>query len=257
MKPQYESVKIGDQEWMPINLDVDRFRNGDLIPHVESDEEWEKAGENEQAAWCYYDNDPENGKKYGKLYNWFAVNDPRGLAPEGWHVPSKEEWEEAGENGQPAWCYYDNDPENGEKYGKLYNWFAVNDPRGLALEGWHVPTDDEWTTLINYLGGEDIAGLKMKSIERWDNWYNQDGEIINGNNSNSSGLNIIPGGNRFPGGRFVNIRNLASFWSATKSDLNYAWNCDLNFFNGVVIRSSNNKTFGASIRCLRDDFLSI
>jgi uncharacterized protein (TIGR02145 family) len=205
IKPQYESVRIGNQEWITRNLDVDRFRNGDLIPHIES----------------------------------------------------KEEWEEAGENGQPAWCYYDNDPENGEKYGKLYNWFAVNDLRGLALEGWHVPTDDEWTTLINYLGGEDIAGLKMKSIERWDNWYNQDGEIINGNNSNSSGLNIIPGGNRFPGGRFVNIRNLASFWSATKSDLNYAWNCDLNFFNGVVIRSSNNKTFGASIRCLRDDFLSI
>jgi uncharacterized protein (TIGR02145 family) len=92
IKPQYESVRIGNQEWMTRNLDVDRFRNGDLIPHIESDKEWEKAGENGQSAWCYYDNNPENGKKYGKLYNWYAVNDSRGLAPEGYHVPSDEEW---------------------------------------------------------------------------------------------------------------------------------------------------------------------
>lgn len=92
IKPQYDSVKIGNQEWMTRNLDVDRFMNGDLIPHVESDEEWVKAGENGRSAWCYYDNNPENGKKYGKLYNWFAVKDPRGLAPEGYHVPSDEEW---------------------------------------------------------------------------------------------------------------------------------------------------------------------
>jgi hypothetical protein len=92
--PYYESVRIGDQLWMTRNLDVDRFRNGDLIPHVKSDEEWIKAGENGQPAWCYYDNDPKNGKKYGKLYNWFAVNDPRGLAPKSWHVPTDEEWTE-------------------------------------------------------------------------------------------------------------------------------------------------------------------
>ena len=92
IKPLYECVRIGNQEWMTRNLDVDRFRNGDLIPHVESDEEWKEAGENKQPAWCYYNNDPGNGKKYGKLYNWYAVNDPRGLAPEGWHVPSDDEW---------------------------------------------------------------------------------------------------------------------------------------------------------------------
>ena len=92
INPQYDSVRIGNQEWMTRNLDVDRFRNGDFIPHVELYEEWEKVGENGQPAWCYYKNSPENGKKYGKLYNWFAVNDPRGLAPEGWHVPTYEEW---------------------------------------------------------------------------------------------------------------------------------------------------------------------
>lgn len=62
IKPQYESERIGDQEWITRNLDVARFRNGDLIPHIESDEEWEEYGKNGQPAWCYYDNDPENGK---------------------------------------------------------------------------------------------------------------------------------------------------------------------------------------------------
>jgi len=92
IKPQFDSIKIGNQEWMTRNLDVDRFRNGDLIPHIKSNEEWKKAGKNGQPAWCYYDNDPENGKKYGKLYNCFAVNDPRGLAPVGYHIPNGYEW---------------------------------------------------------------------------------------------------------------------------------------------------------------------
>jgi hypothetical protein len=70
------------------------FRNGDLIPHIESNEEWKRADENKKPAWCYYDNDPANGPKYGKLYNWYAVSDPRGLCPVGWHVPSEDEWTE-------------------------------------------------------------------------------------------------------------------------------------------------------------------
>jgi hypothetical protein len=69
------------------NLDVDRFRNGDPVPQIKDKEEWVKAGRNRQPAWCYYDNDPENGKIYWKLYNWYAVNDKRGLAPVGWQVP--------------------------------------------------------------------------------------------------------------------------------------------------------------------------
>jgi uncharacterized protein (TIGR02145 family) len=86
-----DTVTIGDQVWMTKNLNVDKFRNGDPIPEAKTNEEWIKAGENKQPAWCYYENDPANGEKYGKLYNWYAVNDPRGLAPEGWHVPSEEE----------------------------------------------------------------------------------------------------------------------------------------------------------------------
>ncbi len=91
-KKDFESIKLGKQEWMLKNLDVDRFRNGDLIPHIKDKEEWMKAGKNKQPAWCYYDNNSENGKIYGKLYNWYAVNDKRGLAPVGWLVPRNEEW---------------------------------------------------------------------------------------------------------------------------------------------------------------------
>ena len=88
----YNVVKIGNQYWMKENLNVSKFRNGDLIPEVKSFEDWKKAGENNQPAWCYLQSKESNGKKHGKLYNWYAVNDPRGLAPDGWHVPSKKEW---------------------------------------------------------------------------------------------------------------------------------------------------------------------
>ena len=105
-----KSVTIGTQVWMKENLNVSTFRNGDPIPEAKTAEEWKAAGAAKQPAWCYYDNDPKNGAKYGKLYNWYAVNDPRGLAPVGWHVPTKE----------------------------------------------------ELSDLINYLGGEYVAGRKMK-----------------------------------------------------------------------------------------------
>ena len=88
----YKEVKIGNQVWMAENLNVDKFRNGDPIPHAKTAEEWQQAVENKQPAWCYYDNDPANGKIYGKLYNWYAVSDWRGLAPEGWRIPSDADW---------------------------------------------------------------------------------------------------------------------------------------------------------------------
>jgi uncharacterized protein (TIGR02145 family) len=201
IKPQYESVRIGSQEWMTRNLDVDRFRNGDLIPHIESNEEWKKAGE----------------------------------------------------NGQPAWCYYDNDPENGKKYGKLYNWYAVNDPRGLAPEGYQVPKDEEWSILEEFLGGKDIAGHKMKSVEGWDAWEVEYGKIQHGNGDNSSGLNGLPGGYREIDGSFFDVRASADFWSAAELDSSYAWYLFLYNYSGDVDRSiTYGKSGGASVRCLRD-----
>jgi hypothetical protein len=83
-----ETVKIGYQEWTKKNLNVSKYRNGDIIPEVKDPKKWENLT---TGAWCYYNNDPKKGAIYGKLYNWYAVNDPRGLAPEGFHVPTEAE----------------------------------------------------------------------------------------------------------------------------------------------------------------------
>jgi uncharacterized protein (TIGR02145 family) len=87
-----KEVKIGKQIWMDENLNVDKFRNGDPIAEAKTDEEWLRAHNNKKPAWCYYENISSHGKIYGKLYNWFAVNDKRGLAPIGWLIPSDEDW---------------------------------------------------------------------------------------------------------------------------------------------------------------------
>jgi uncharacterized protein (TIGR02145 family) len=83
-----ETVNIEDQEWTTKNLNVSRYRNGDVIPEVKDPIKWKNL---KTGAWCYFNNDPKNGAIYGKLYNWYAVNDSRGLAPEGFHIPTKNE----------------------------------------------------------------------------------------------------------------------------------------------------------------------
>jgi len=88
-KPPVEEVTIGTQTWMKKNLDVAYYRDGTPIPQITDPTEWTNATD---GAWCYYNNDPANGAIYGKLYNWYAVNSPHGLAPEGWHVASENEW---------------------------------------------------------------------------------------------------------------------------------------------------------------------
>jgi len=88
-KNVYRTVVIGNQEWMAQNLNVEHYRNGDIIPQVKDNEQWTKL---KTGAWCYYKNDPKNGNTYGKLYNWYAVTDPRGLAPVGWHIPDNSDW---------------------------------------------------------------------------------------------------------------------------------------------------------------------
>src|SRR4029078_13418598 len=91
-KGTYQNIKINDQVWMLENLAVDHFRNGDSIPEAKTVDEWVGSGREGKAAWCYYENNIDSGAKYGKLYNWYAVNHPRGIAPGGWHVPSDSEW---------------------------------------------------------------------------------------------------------------------------------------------------------------------
>jgi uncharacterized protein (TIGR02145 family) len=86
------SDSIGSNNWDYRNLNADKFGNGEAIPEARTAEQWKKAGEQKKPAWCYYENDPAYGRVYGKLYNWYAVTDPRGLAPAGWHILGDPEW---------------------------------------------------------------------------------------------------------------------------------------------------------------------
>jgi uncharacterized protein (TIGR02145 family) len=187
----YPSVLIGAQYWMEKNLEVTTYRNGDPIPYV-----------TDATAWA-------------------ALT-------------------------TGAWCYYNNDPANASLYGKLYNWYAVNDPRGLAPVGWHVPTDDEWTTLSTTLGGDAVAGGKMKvaGTTRW--------TAPNTGADNSSGFAGLPGGNRYGSGTFNDVGNNGYWWSSTENSATTAWFRYLNYVNGIIYRSNYNKQNGFSVRCLRD-----
>jgi uncharacterized protein (TIGR02145 family) len=188
-----ETVIIGTQEWTVKNLDVSRYRNGDIIPEVKDPEEWANL---KTGAWCYYDNDPKNGKIYGKLYNWYAVNDPRGLAP----------------------------------------------------EGFHIPTDTEWTILTDYLGGREIAGGKMK-VTGTSLWKSPNAAA-----TNFSGFSGLPAGTRWIRGIFHSVGNTGRWWSLsvgnTEGTCNHRY---LLYSNGCVFSSfPNGQYLGFSVRCLRD-----
>jgi uncharacterized protein (TIGR02145 family) len=144
-----------------------------------------------------------------------------------------------------AYCWYDNDePTYGETYGALYNWFTVDDSRNLCPTGWHVPSDGEWTTLSDYLGGTWEAGVKMKSSSGWNN---------NGNGTNESGFTALPGGERTNNGTFYNIGNRGIWCSTSTTE-------DVDFFLWHWLQYNlqylgvgwSHKTFGTSVRCVRD-----
>ena len=120
--PASSEVVIGTKTWTTTNLSVDKFRNGDLIPEAKTDAEWVAASINKTPAWSYYNNSVDSGAIYGKLYNWYAVTDSRGLAPTGWHVPSKTEWRTLG-------TYLSDDPKvpvEGIKMKNTCGWKAYD-----------------------------------------------------------------------------------------------------------------------------------
>jgi uncharacterized protein (TIGR02145 family) len=184
-------VKIGNQIWSDTNLDVEKFNNGDIIPEAKTNEEWNLASKNKTSAWCYYDNDRNNGLKYGKLYNWYAITDPRGIAPKGWHIPKEE----------------------------------------------------EWIKLSSYLGGDSIAGDKMKSTSGWD---------VSGEGNNESEFNGLPGGFRFDYGDFANITGLGNFWSTTESPISNVEVLILDYGTSTTSFTPFGKGFGMSVRCIKD-----
>jgi len=141
---------------------------------------------------------------------------------------------------------YNNDPTNTTVYGKLYNWYAVSDPQGLCPTNWHVPSDAEWDNLVNYLGGDTIAGGAMKEIglTHW--------ATPNTGATNSSGFTGLPGGLRLNVGTYYSIGNYGYWWSATQYSTTNAYNRNLNYYNSPVNRGNNDKTYGFSVRCVRD-----
>lgn len=423
-----EEVQVGDQIWMVKNLDVTHFRNGDKIPHARTNNEWRMAALRGEPAWCYYDNNPQNGATYGKLYNWYAITDPRGIGPENWRVPSNDDWKKlevslgmsqlevekkewrgagtgnklrqqgsklwlapnAGANNQsgfsalpggyrqpggvfetkgvygswwtstayddqlayyrdlssmnsgiykgayPKGCgfsvrlvkeigsgyeelpdliddrddnvykvvkignqvwmaenlrylpvaqnngefieagnssspgfgvagYSGNDlvvaksHENYKKYGVLYNWWAAtyggnasdlkpSGVQGICPDGWHLPSDAEWEELINFLGGEGIAGNKMKSSSGWD-----DG----GNGTNSSGFNALPGGMRNYDGRSGRMGGFGYWWSSSEFNTDRSFARRLISSDDEISKNHSSNKIGRSVRCIASyDYLS-
>jgi uncharacterized protein (TIGR02145 family) len=205
----YNTQLIGYQEWMLENLKVTRYRNGDAIPIGLGDTEWQNTT---SGAYAVY---PHSGG-----------------------------WDEVNVDG------VNSDEKMLELYGALYNWYAVDDDRGLCPPDWHVPSDDEWTTLINYLGGESIAYGNMKSTRtkpdphpRWEN--------PNSGANNESGFSGLPGGSRNMNGHYGNIGYGGYFWSSTDSDSSNAWSRYLDF-RIESERSPISKQSGFSVRCIRD-----
>ena len=179
---------------MAENLNVNHFQNGEIIPEAKTEEEWAKA----------------------RVEN------------------------------RPVWCFYDNDISNGGKYCKLYNWYAVNDPRGLAPKGWHVPTNFEWTVLTDYLAANGHSGAEGKALKSTSGWNNS------GNGTDNYGWLGLPGGNRYDYGNFHDIGVFGYWWSSSERDPSNAWTRTLEYGTGRLSRNYGHKKNGFSVRCLRD-----
>lgn len=187
----YPTTTIGAQCWTTKNLDVSHYRNGDPIPQVTDPTEWKNIT---TGALCYYENNTANGPVYGKLYNWYAVIDPRGLAPVGWHIPN------------------------------------VN----------------EWITFVDYLGGETLAGGKLKETGTT-HWLSP-----NTGASNIRDFTALPGGYRTWDGFFTNIGAHAEFWSSSPATSTSATRFQIWYNINLMDRNYELRNFGFSVRCVRD-----
>lgn len=167
------------------------------------------------------------------------------------HVTDATTWSAIWFEGTGAWCNYNNDPSNTAIYGRLYNWLAVADSSNIAPTGWHVPNDMEWQTLLDYLGGENIAGMKMKSIgtiEGGDGLWRSP----NIGATNSSGFTALPSGCRDSGGPYTSLGEQALFWSSSELDIYSAPSLYLIYDDSYVGHWGFDKGWGKSVRCVQD-----
>ncbi len=198
----YQTVLIGDRCWMMENLKVTHYRNGDPIPHVTSNSSW---GGLSTGAYCDFNNEGGNVETYGRLYNWYAVNDSRPIAPKGWHVPTDTEWKQL------------------ERYLGMSQTDANN---------------------IGWRGTDEGGKLKEAGTVHW--------STPNSGATNASGFTALPGGVRYDDGAFYGMGIYAFFWSSSEYVGNLVWGRALSHQNAQIGRDYNNKRLGISIRCVKD-----
>jgi uncharacterized protein (TIGR02145 family) len=195
-----ESITICKQIWSVQNLTASKYQNGDEIPQIKDATQWQNLT---IGAWCWYNNDSTSYCQYGKLYNWYAVNDSRGLAPKGWHVPNDAEWNEL------IKCI---DPTSDT---------SVSGPQSLSA-----------------------GALKESGTSHW--------LSPNFGASDSSGFAGIPSGYRNNGGKFYSVGNNGYWWSSTENNVSGAWNRYLNNVDAGFTRDCNLKTNAFSVRLVKD-----
>lgn len=199
----YQTVKIGNQRWMAANLKVTHYRNGDEIPNVSGSTAWAGLA---AGAYCDYGNDANNVSVYGRFYNWFAVNDSRSIAPEGWHVASDDEW----------------------KQMEIY--LGMSQAAADSFPAWR---------------GDDQGGkLKEIGTTHWNN--------PNAGATNETGLTGLPGGSRGNDGFFGYLRQYAHYWCSTESNVANAWSRSLGYDQSAVGRYVYDKQGGFSVLCVKD-----
>jgi uncharacterized protein (TIGR02145 family) len=187
----YNAVIIGTQTWLGENLKTTRYNNGESIPNITDQTEW---------------------------YNQLAG----------------------------AYSNYDNNPSNGDIYGRLYNFYAISDPRGVCPSGWHIPSDAEWTTLVDNLGGMSIAGGKIKEMGTT-HWTS-----ANPDETNDFGFTALPGGFRYFTGTFNAIGDFAYWWSSTEYSSDYHWISYISQYSGYLLKNYYLKNYGLTVRCAKD-----
>jgi uncharacterized protein (TIGR02145 family) len=198
----YATVKIGSQWWMAENLKVTHYRNGSDIQRVADSSAWQALV---TGAYCHYNNDSANATAYGRLYNWYAVNDNRNIAPAGWHVPTDIEWKQ--------------------------------------LEMFLGMSQSEADT-IDWRGTDEGGKLKENGTTHWNS--------PNTGATNESGFSALPGGFRGSNSIYEGIGGDAVFWSATQSVGGYAWYRYLYYYSSRTYRQNDQIYYGFSIRCIRN-----
>ena len=189
----YHTVIIGNQVWMAENLKTTHYRNGDTVANVVDSKDWDE------------------------LFSG-------------------------------AWCDINNHSPNADVFGHLYNWYALNDPRGLCPVGWRIPTDDDWTIMAEFLGGEQVSGGKLKETDTL-YWHSP-----NTGATNVTGFSGLPGGSRQKDGPFWYFGYYGLWWTSTEENPEVAFYRSMSYDNTALFSNHFRKNCGLAVRCIKGNF---